>query len=142
MRSESSYGWPNFILLAIAGLIYVKWFPYYHRAFTAEATHSIGKSILTGGKASPPAPSVTAALDYAWAYCKAIWQAMVLGLLVGSAVQALVPAHWVAGMLGRRGFGSVAAGGLLGVPTMMCTSCWCCCSARRVHGYFRTSGRP
>ena len=129
-RSQSSYGWPIFILLAIAGLIYVKWFPYYHRAFTAEATHSIGKSILTGGKASPPAPSVAAALDYAWAYGKAIWQAMVLGLLLGSAVQALVPAHWVARVLGRHGFGSVAAGGLLGVPSMMCT----CCAAPVVVG--------
>ncbi len=129
-RSQSSYGWPIFILLAIAGLIYVKWFPYYHRAFTAEATHSIGKSILTGGKASPPAPSGAAALDYAWAYGKAIWQAMVLGLLLGSAVQALVPARWVARVLGRHGFGSVAAGGLLGAPTMMCT----CCAAPVVVG--------
>ena len=129
-RSQSAYGWPIFILLAIAGLIYVKWFPYYHRAFTAEATHSIGKSILTAGKASPPAPSVAAALDYAWAYGKAIWQAMVLGLLLGSAVQALVPVHWVGRVLGRQGFGSVAAGGLLGVPTMMCT----CCAAPVVVG--------
>lgn len=129
-RSQSSYGWAIFILLAIAGLIYVKWFPYYHRAFTAEAAHSIGKSILTAGKASPPAPSVAAALDYAWAYGKAIWQAMVLGLLLGSAVQALVPAHWVARVMGRHGFGSVAAGGLLGAPTMMCT----CCAAPVVVG--------
>jgi len=129
-RSQPSYGWPIFILLAIAGLIYVKWFPYYHRAFTAEATHSIGKSILMGGKSSPPAPSFTAALDYAWAYGKAIWQAMVLGLLLGSAVQALVPVHWVARVLGRTGFGSVAAGGLLGMPCMMCT----CCAAPVVVG--------
>ena len=129
-QSQSSYGWLIFILLAIAGLIYVKWFPYYHRAFAAEATHSIGRSILTAGKARPPAPSVTAALDYTGAYGKAIWQAMVLGLLLGSAVQALVPARSVARVLGRRGFGSVAAGGLLGVPTMMCT----CCAAPVVVG--------
>jgi uncharacterized protein len=129
-RSQPGYGWPIFVLLAIAGLIYVKWFPYYHRAFTAEATHTIGKSILMGGKASPPSPSFAAAFDYAWAYGKAIWQAMVLGLLLGSAVQALVPVHWVARVLGRRGFGSVAAGGLLGVPAMMCT----CCAAPVVVG--------
>ncbi len=129
-RSQSSYGWLVFILLALGGLIYVKWFPYYHRAFTAEATHSIGKSILTGGKSSAPAPSATAALDYAWAYGKAIWQAMVLGLLLGSAVQALVPVHWVARVLGRHGFGSVAVGGLLAVPGMMCT----CCAAPVVVG--------
>jgi uncharacterized membrane protein YraQ (UPF0718 family) len=125
-----SYGWPVFALLAIAGLFYVKWFPYYHRAFTAEATHSIGASILTGASASAPAPSFAAALGFAWAYGKAIWQAMVLGLLLGSGVQALLPARWVARVLGRHGFGSVAAGGLLAVPGMMCT----CCSAPVVAG--------
>jgi len=125
-----SYGWPIFILLAVVGLFYVKWFPYYHRAFTAEATHSIGQSILTGGSAHAPTPSLAAALDFAWAYGKAIWQAMVLGLLLGSAVQALLPVQWVARVLGRHGFGSVAAGGLLAVPGMMCT----CCSAPVVAG--------
>ncbi|SDC37636.1 permease [Paraburkholderia lycopersici] len=129
-QSPPSYGWPIFILLAVAGLFYVKWFPYYHRAFTAEETHSIGKSILMGGAASAPAPSFAAALDYAFAYGKAIWQAMVLGLLLGSAVQALLPVQWVARVLGRRGFGSVAAGGLLAVPGMMCT----CCAAPVVVG--------
>jgi uncharacterized protein len=124
------YGWLIFILVAIAGLFYVKWLPYYHRAFTAEATHSIGKSILMGRAASPPAPSLEAALDYAWAYGKAIWQAMVLGLLLGSAVQALVPMQWVGRVLGRHGFGSVAAGGMLAVPGMMCT----CCAAPVVVG--------
>jgi uncharacterized protein len=129
-QSRPGYGWAIFILVAIAGLFYVKWFPYYHRAFTAEATHSIGKSILMGRAASPPAPSLAAALDYAWTYGKAIWQAMVLGLLLGSAVQALVPVQWVARVLGRRGFGSVAAGGMLAVPSMMCT----CCAAPVVVG--------
>jgi uncharacterized protein len=129
-QATPSYGWPIFLLLAVAGLFYVKWFPYYHRAFTAEATHSIGKSILMGTEANPPAPSLSAALDYAWAYGKAIWQAMVLGLLLGSAVQALLPVQWVARVLGRHGFGSVAAGGLLAVPGMMCT----CCAAPVVAG--------
>ncbi|WP_321856657.1 permease [Paraburkholderia tropica] len=128
--SAPGWGWPVFLLLAVAGLFYVKWFPYYHRAFTAEATHSIGKSILTGGAASAPVPSLAAALDYALAYGKAIWQAMVLGLLLGSGVQALLPGQWVARVLGRRGFGSVAAGGLLAVPGMMCT----CCAAPVVAG--------
>jgi uncharacterized protein len=129
-QSSPSYGWPIFILVAVAGLFYVKWFPYYHRAFTAETTHSIGKSILMGRAANPPAPSLAAALDYAWAYGKAIWQAMVLGLLLGSAVQALVPMRWVARVLGRRSFGSVAAGGVLALPSMMCT----CCAAPVVVG--------
>ncbi len=123
-------GWLVFLFIAVAGLFYVKWFPYYHRAFTAASTHSIGQSILMGGAAAPPAPSFSAALGYAWAYGKAIWQAMVLGLLLGSAVQALLPPHWVARVLGKTGFGSVAAGGLLAVPGMMCT----CCAAPVVAG--------
>lgn len=129
-QSRPSYGWLIFILVAIVGLFYVKWFPYYHRSFAAEATHSIGKSILMGRAATPPAPSLAAALDFAWSYGKAIWEAMVLGLLLGSAVQALLPVHWVGRVLGRRGFGSVAAGGMLAVPGMMCT----CCAAPIVVG--------
>ncbi len=131
-------GWMLFLLIAVAGLFYVKWFPYYHRAFTAAETHSIGKSILMGTAESPPAPTLQAALDYAWAYGKAIWQALVLGLLLGSAVQALVPAQWVARMLGRNGFGSVAAGGLLAIPGMMCT----CCAAPVVAGLRARQASP
>ena len=35
-----------FFLVVIIGLWYVKWQPYYGKAFTAAETHSIGKSIL------------------------------------------------------------------------------------------------
>jgi uncharacterized protein len=137
-QAAPASGWLIFLLLAVAGLFYVKWFPYYHRAFTAASTHSIGSSILMGTAASPPAPSLDAALGYAWAYGKAIWQAMVLGLLLGSAVQALLPAHWVAKVLGKTGFGSVAAGGLLAIPGMMCT----CCAAPVVVGLRERQASP
>jgi len=69
-------------------------------------------------------------LDYAYAYGRAIWQAMVLGLLLGSAAQELLPRRWIAGLLGKTGFGSVVAGGLLSIPGMMCT----CCAAPVVVG--------
>jgi uncharacterized membrane protein YraQ (UPF0718 family) len=129
-QTHSSLPWMTFVAIAVIGLFYVKWFPYYNRAFVAAATHSIGKSILTGGAAHPPRPSLSAALDYAWAYGKSIWQAMTLGLLLGSAIQALLPGDWVARALGKTGFGSVAAGGLLAIPGMMCT----CCAAPVVIG--------
>jgi uncharacterized membrane protein YraQ (UPF0718 family) len=119
-----------FALLAVGGLLYVKWLPYYDRAFLAAGTHSIGKSILMGGQAHAPAPSLDAALAYALAYGKAIWKAMVLGLLLGSAVQALLPAGWVARVLGGQRFGSALAGGMLALPGMMCT----CCAAPVVAG--------
>ena len=123
-------GWVTFLLIAVVGLFYVKWFPYYNRAFVAASQHSIGKSILMGTAASTPTPSLQAALDYALAYGRAIWQAMVLGLLLGSAVQALIPPQWVARALGRNDFGSVVTGGLMSLPGMMCT----CCAAPVVAG--------
>ncbi|AGK56791.1 permease [Hyphomicrobium denitrificans 1NES1] len=127
-----------FLVLATAGLFYVKWLPYYNRAFVAAAEHSIGNSILMGTAASPPAPSWDAALGYALAYGKAIWQAMVLGLLLGSAIQALLPADWVARVLGKTGFGSVVAAGALSIPSMMCT----CCAAPVVVGLRARQASP
>lgn len=137
-QTQPGAGWLVFLLVAVAGLFYVKWFPYYHRAFTAAETHSIGKSILMGTQASAPAPSLDAALGYALAYGKAIWQAMVLGLLLGSAVQVLLPVQWIARVLGKTGFGSVAAGGLLAIPGMMCT----CCAAPVVVGLRQRQASP
>ncbi len=127
-----------FVLLAVVGLFYVKWHPYYARAFVAATQHSIGHSILMGDQTSAPAPSWSAALGYALAYGKAIWQAMVLGLLLGSGIQALLPENWVQRALGGRGFSSVLAGGLLAVPTMMCT----CCAAPVVVGLRKHQAAP
>ncbi|HFO5543663.1 TPA: permease [Escherichia coli] len=60
-----------FFLVVIAGLWYVKWEPYYGKAFTAAETHSIGKSILAQADANP----WQAALDYAMIYFLAVWKA-------------------------------------------------------------------
>lgn len=130
--------WVVFLSLAIAGLFYVKWFPYYNRAFVAAANHSIGPSILMGTATAPPVPSWDAALNYALAYGKAIWQAMVLGLLLGSAIQALLPVDWVARVLGKTGFGSVVTAGVLSIPGMMCT----CCAAPVVVGLRERQASP
>ncbi len=127
-----------FAMIAIAGLYYVKWAPYTSRAFVAAANHSIGSSILMGRAAAPPAPSLDAAVGYALAYGKAIWQALVLGLLLGSGIQALLPASAVAKLLGRTSFGSALAGGLLGMPAMMCT----CCAAPVVAGLRERRASP
>ncbi|WP_277184479.1 permease [Caballeronia sp. BR00000012568055] len=137
-HSRVSRGWLVFLLIAVVGLFYVKWFPYYNRAFVAASQHSIGKSILMGTSATAPAPSWQAALDYALAYGKAIWQAMVLGLLLGSAVQALIPPRWVARALGEHNFGSVVNGGLMSLPGMMCT----CCAAPVVAGLRAREAAP
>lgn len=137
-QSGMTLRWIVFLTLAVVGLFYVKWFPYYNRAFVAAANHSIGNSILMGTAATPPAPSWDAAFGYALAYGKAIWQAMVLGLLLGSAIQALLPADWVARVLGKTGFGTVTVAGMLSVPSMMCT----CCAAPVVVGMRERQASP
>ncbi len=128
----------TFVLVAVAGLFYVKWLPYYNRAFLAAAHRAIGQSILMGKATHAPAPSLNSALAYAMAYGKAIWQAMVLGLLLGSGVQALLPAKAVARWLGGLGFASALAGGMLSLPGMMCT----CCAAPVVAGLRRAQAAP
>jgi len=135
---NSALGPLTFFALAIIGLFYVKWWPYYDRAFVAAAHHAIGQSILMRKAASPPAFSWNAAVGYAIAYGDAIWKALVLGLLLGSAVQALLPANWIARVLGRVGLGSALAGGLIAVPGMMCT----CCAAPIVIGLREREASP
>lgn len=106
------------LLIFVGGLYFVKWSPYYHRAFAA-AQHSIGASIVSGREAVPPPASLEAALGYALAYGKSIWQAMVLGLVLGAGVQALVPADWLARLFGGTHFKAVALAGLASLPSMM-----------------------
>jgi uncharacterized protein len=129
-RISPGAGFAILALIAIGGLFYVKWLPYYHKALVASASHSIGRSILMGTSAQAPPPSWKAALDYSLAYGKAIWQAMVLGLLLGAAVQEFAPMAWIARALGRSSWRSVVTGGLLAIPGMMCT----CCAAPVVIG--------
>ena len=120
-------------VVAVGGLFYVKWLPYYHKAIAASAIHSLGRSILMGSAAQPPSPSLKAAIDYSLDYGKAIWQAMILGLLLGTAFQEFAPMGWIARSLGQSSWRSVATGGLLAIPGMMCT----CCAAPVVIGLRR-----
>ena len=119
--ADRQYVWGTalLILVALAGLYYVKWNPYFQRAFVAASKHSIGASIVSGKAAAPPAPSWQAAWEYAVAYGKAIWQAMVVGLVLAAGVQTLVPRDWIARLLGHRSFKGVMVGGLAAVPSMM-----------------------
>lgn len=126
-----------FFALSALGLLYVKWWPYFHRALEASQTHSIGASILTAGQASIPGPSFHAALNYAAAYGKAIWKALVLGLLLGSAIQVLLPGRWITSWLGNRRRG-ILTGSLLAVPSMMCT----CCAAPVINGLRKNHAGP
>lgn len=124
-----------FLLVALAGLFYVKWNPYYSKAFAAAAKHSIGNSIITGKSAVAPAPSWAAAWDYTVTYFNAVWKAVILGLLLGSLVQVLIPSNWVKTLLGSSKFSSTALAGVSALPGMMCT----CCAAPVTVGLRKTS---
>jgi uncharacterized protein len=119
-----------FTCVAVIGFAYVKWVPYYAKAFLAQSHHFIGDSIISGKAGSAPDASWNAAVDYAISYGKAIWKAMVLGLILGSGIKVLLPARWVGAALGRLGFRSTLLGGLFAIPCMMCT----CCAAPVVAG--------
>jgi len=108
-----------FTVIAVGGLFYAKWEPYYHKAFLAAAKHSIGGSIISGHASAPPPASWHAAVEYALAYGKAIWQAMIVGLLVAAGVQTLLPRQWLVRILGRMNFGSVAVAGAASAASMM-----------------------
>ena len=137
-KTDVTLRWMAFLLIAVLGLAYVKWFPYYQRTLFAASHHSIGGSILMGAAPRPPEPSVAAALDYAWAYGNAVWKALALGLLLGSAVQVLLPPQWIFKAMGAMSFQSVALAGLLSLPGMMCT----CCAAPVVTGLRSRQASP
>lgn len=111
-----------FLLITVAGLLYVKWWPYYHKAILAADTHSIGSSIL-GDSSNHQIPFWQSALDYAKVYFQSVWKAAVLGILLGSLLQVLLPTQWLLKVLGKTSFGSTAVAGLAAIPGMMCTCC-------------------
>jgi uncharacterized protein len=122
-RREFVRGVGLLLLIAVVGLFIVKWQPYYLRAFTAATNHSIGTSIVTGTAAAPPAASLQAVWDYAREYFLAIWQAMVLGLLLAATIESSLPRDLLVRLLGTQGVRSSTLGGLLSLPGMMCTCC-------------------
>lgn len=122
-RRDALTGIALLLGIAVVGLFIVKWQPYYLRAFTAANNHSIGASIVTGTSAAPPEASLQAAWQYAQAYFLAIWQAMVLGLLLAATIESSLPRDLLVRWLGAGTGRSTALGGLLSLPSMMCTCC-------------------
>jgi uncharacterized membrane protein YraQ (UPF0718 family) len=112
-----------FILIAAAGLMYVKWWPYYHKAIFAADNHSIGSSILGKTTSDTGYPSWLGAIDYAKKYFNSVWKAAVLGILLGSLVQVMIPVRWLQQTLGKANFLSAFYGGIASIPGMMCSCC-------------------
>jgi hypothetical protein len=118
-RARLLIGAGIFIVTLIAGLLYVKWLPYYHKSALALTHHSIGTSIVSGKAASPPIAGLTAAWQYALAYFTAVWQALALALILGATIQVLVPRRWIHRLFSGRDFRSIAIAGALSLGGMM-----------------------
>lgn len=112
-----------FIIVAVIGFADVKWWPYLQKAIVASNTHSIGKALIAGVGKHAAAPSIQAGLVYYRVYFKAVWKAAVLGILIGSLVQVLIPTRWIYKTFGGTKFSNTVIAALCGVPTMMCTCC-------------------
>lgn len=113
-------------LVAVAVLLWSKWIPYAGRTLDALASSTWdGSDVLAVGGVRPgDSPSWQAGVSFVVAYGQAVWKALVAALLIGAAVQSLVPHGWLLRMLNRRGrVASAFAGGLAGTPSMMCTCC-------------------
>ncbi|MCA0753780.1 permease [Paenibacillus sp. N4] len=112
-----------FVLLTAIGLSYVKWWPYYLKALTAMNEHSIGTSILTGINTDQALSIWESALQYTITYFKSVWKAALLGMLIATLIQALLPANWLYQLLGRSSMKSTVLGGAASIPGMMCSCC-------------------
>ncbi|MBA8826408.1 hypothetical protein FHX42_003784 [Saccharopolyspora lacisalsi] len=115
-----------FAAVAVAALTWAKWWPYAGKIAHALTTRSFeGTSALTGGARLPPAPSWHAAWSFTATYFRSVWPALVAALLIAAAIEALVPRGWLARQFARgpRRLGGSAAGGLVSLPSMMCTCC-------------------
>jgi uncharacterized membrane protein YraQ (UPF0718 family) len=133
IRRRLVLGVALFLIVYVGGLAYVKWVPYYHKALAAAAAHTIGTSILSGKSTTPPSPSWAAALGFARAYFAAIWQALLLALVLGATVQTIVPRRWLLKHFGRGGATPTLLATGVSATGMMCT----CCTAAMVVGLRR-----
>jgi uncharacterized membrane protein YraQ (UPF0718 family) len=114
------------IAVFVAGLTWAKWMPYAAKALKAQRTHHwSGSSILAvGGVRAGDGPTWHAATTFFHAYFLSIWQALLAALLISASVQALLPRSWLPRALNRRRLiSSALAGGVAGMPSMMCTCC-------------------
>ncbi|HET8529339.1 MAG TPA: permease [Gaiellaceae bacterium] len=114
-----------FAAIFAAALSWAKWTPYLHKLQGIRATRAWpGHDLLAKAGAAHSAPSLHGAWAFTWAYAGAVWPALVAALLIGAALEALVPRRWLLRVVDRRScLGGSVAGGLLALPSLMCTCC-------------------
>jgi uncharacterized membrane protein YraQ (UPF0718 family) len=123
-RTTTVVGVLLFLAVLVAMLAWAKWVPYAHKIPATAASGSLGVSILTGKQATPPSPSLQAAISYTVTYLGAIWPALVAGLLIAAALEAFLPPALLFRLLASRAWGSATLrGGACSMSSMMCTCC-------------------
>ncbi|MBS4172973.1 permease [Bacillus sp. FJAT-49736] len=130
--------WIGLFLFAVIfaiGLYWAKWNPYYHKALLASKEHNIGSSLLEGMQNGSFTEVIHSAWNYSITYFLAIWKALLVATVAASLMQVLVPREWLNRVLGKTGFLGTVSGGLLSLPSMMCT----CCAAPVVSGLRKCS---
>ena len=132
LRLSAWGGIVSFFALAIVGLFYVKWSPYYATALVAAQDRTLGASIVSGDLPAAPGVSWQAGFAYSIAYLKETWQALLLALALGAGIEVLLPAaklsQFFAGAMGPLRATAFA------IPSMMCT----CCGAPIAGGMIET----
>ncbi|WP_211342943.1 permease [Actinomadura pelletieri] len=112
--------------MAAVGLLWAKWWPYTQKIDGLLDTPTwSGGSILDKAGDPGAGPSLSGGREFTEIYVVAVWKALVVGLAVAAAVEALVTRRWLLRVLGR-GHGRYRdsfVGGLLSLPSMMCTCC-------------------
>lgn len=115
------------VLLIAAGLLWwAKWAPYSAKVSGLTSSHHwAGHSTLAAaGIKAGSAPSWNSAWSFTVDYGQSVWKALLAAMLIAAALQSLIPRGWlVAMMTRRRPVTSAATGGLMSMPSMMCTCC-------------------
>jgi len=114
-----------FLAIAAGALTIAKWSPYGHKLAHLWSTRTwTGSDVLAKAGPAGAAPSLSGAWAFTRAYFDSVWKALVAAVLIGAALQALIPQRRLLGLLARRSdWGSALAGGLLALPSLMCTCC-------------------
>ena len=138
-RRTALLGLVAFLAIAVVALWWAKWAPYADRLRITDATGAYpGHDVLAKAGEPGAAPSWSGAWAFLKAYADAVWPALVAGLLIAAAVEALLPRTWLLRVLGAEGPGGRVAAATASLPGMMCT----CCSAPIVRSLRRCGVSP
>ncbi|HZD87853.1 MAG TPA: permease [Gaiellaceae bacterium] len=114
-----------FAAIFAAGVNWAKWTPYLHKLQGIIRTRTWpGGDLLAKAGAAHSAPSFHAAWTFTTAYANDVWPGFLAALLAAAALEALVPRRWLLRTLAHRtDVRSAFAGGVLALPSLMCTCC-------------------